>query len=162
MLATMSAERDYSERAREAIEIVCAGDLSQMEDYYHPGLVDHVNEMTFHGYDGGRESVAFYVDLFDNLRMGVDEQVAQDDRVASRWSLQGDYRGRPVTLRGITISRFAQDGRIVEDRGHTDSIALIRQLGAVRTFVLGVEILTRRVRLPKGALGANHAGVRPR
>ncbi len=154
MLGRMTTtEHDYTAQARQAIEIVCAGDLSRMEEFYRPDFVDHINDMTFHGYDGGRESVAFYMTIFKNLRMGADEQITEGNRVASRWVLNGAYHGRPVTLRGITISRFAEDGRILEDRGHSDSISLVRQLGVIRTLVLGLEILTRRVKLPKGALG---------
>jgi predicted ester cyclase len=145
--------QDHATRARQAIEIVCAGDLSRMEEFYSPDFVDHINEMTFHGYAGGRESVAFYKTIFADLRMGTEEQVCERDRIASRWILHGIYRGRAVTLRGITISRFAADGRIVEDRGHSDSIALVRQLGVARTLILGLEILARRVKLPRGALG---------
>lgn len=147
-----TTEHDYTAQARQAIEIVCAGDLSRIEEFYRPDFVDHINDMTFHGYGGGRESVAFYKSLFKNLRMGTEEQITEGNRVASRWVLHGTYHGRPVTLRGITISRFAQDGRILEDRGHSDSIGLVRQLGAIRTVLLGLEILTRRVKLPKGAL----------
>lgn len=146
-------EHDYTTRARRAIEIVCAGDLSRMEEFYSPEFSDHVNEMTFDGYDGGRESVSFYLKLFEHLTMGIEEQVTEGNRVASRWVLNGTYRGRLVTLRGITISRFGEDGRILEDRGHSDSIALVRELGVLRTLALGLEILTRRVKLPKGALG---------
>jgi hypothetical protein len=149
-----TTEHDYAERARQAIEIVCAGDLSHMEHFYSPDFVDHINDMTFHGYDGGRESVAFYLSIFKGLRMGTEEQLTEGDRVASRWILHGTYHGREVTLRGVTISRFGQDGRILEDRGHSDSIALIRQLGVLRGLVLGLEILTRRVKLPKGILRA--------
>jgi predicted ester cyclase len=150
-----STTHPYPDLARQAIEIVCAGDLTRMEELYSPDFVDHVNDMTFHGYAGGRESVAFYVNLFEDLRMGVQEQVAEGDRVASRWVMHGTYRGRTVALRGITISRFAADGRIVEDRGHSDSLALVRQLGPLRTLLFGLAILTRRVKLPKGALGAS-------
>src|SRR6202000_2756363 len=139
-------------RAREATEIVRAGDLSRMEEFFSPDFVDHINDMTFYGYQGGRESVAFYLAIFRHLRMSVEDQVTEGDRVASRWVLSGIYHGRTVTLRGITISRFGTDGRTLEDHGHTDSIALIRQLGALRTLALGLEILTRRVQLPKGAL----------
>lgn len=154
MLAGMTTiEHDYAERARRAIQIVCAGDLSRMEDFYCPDFTDHVNDMVFHGYEGGRESVSFYRRLFEDLRTGTEEQVTEGNRVASRWFISGTYHGRPVTLRGITISRFAEDGRILEDNGHTDTIALIRQLGVMRTLILGLEILTRRVKLPKGALG---------
>ena len=113
--------------------------------------------MTFHGYDGGRESVAFYKTIFKNLRMAAEEQITEGNRVASRWILDGTYHGRSITLRGITISRFAEDGRILEDRAHSDSISLVRQLGVIRSLILGLEILTRRVKLPKGALGASQA-----
>jgi ketosteroid isomerase-like protein len=150
----MTTQHDFAAKARGAIEIVCSGDLSRMEEFFSPDFVDHVNDMTFRGYEGGRESVAFYLAVFKNLEMGVEEQVTEGDRVASRWVMRGIYRGRAVTLRGITISRFGEDGRTLEDHGHTDSLTLIRQLGVLRTLVLGLEILTRQVKLPKGALRA--------
>lgn len=150
-----TTEHDYAAQARQAIEIVCSGDLSRIEEFYSPDFVDHVNDMTFYGYDGGRQSAAFYLAIFKNLRMGVEEQITEDNRVASRWVLNGIYHGRPVALRGITISHFDEDGRILEDRGYSDSIALLGQLGLIRTLILGLEILTRRVTLPKGALKAS-------
>jgi predicted ester cyclase len=151
---TKATEPGYAAQARQAIEIVCSGDLSRMEEFYSPDFVDHVNDMTFHGYDGGRESLAFYKTLFPDYSMGVEEQVTEGNRVASRWVLNGTYHGRAVALRGITISRLEEDGRTVEDRGHSDSIALLGQIGVIRTLILGLEILTRRVKLPKGALKA--------
>lgn len=155
MLADMTTEHDYTAIARNAIEIVCSGDLSRMKDFYRPDFIDHVNDTTFRGYAGGEESVAFYRALFKHLRMQAEEQVTEGNRVASRWVLRGTYHGRPVTLRGTTISRFAEDGRIIEDHGHTDTISLLRQIGAIRTLALAAEILTRRVRLPRGALRRN-------
>jgi SnoaL-like domain len=145
-------EHDYAAQARQAIEIVCSGDVSRMEEFYSPDFVDHVNDMTFHGYEGGRESLSFYKNLFKDYRMGVEEQVTEGNRVASRWILNGIYHGRAVALRGITISRLGEDGRTIEDRGHSDSIALLGQLGVIRTLILGLEILNRRVKLPKGSL----------
>jgi predicted ester cyclase len=145
-------ERDPTTHAREAIEIVCAGNLGRLEEFYSPNFVDHVNDMVFYGYEGGRESVAFYLRLFKDLRMEVEEQVTEGNRVASRWVLRGSYHGRSVELRGITISRMGPDGRIVEDWGHSDSLALPRELGVLRTLLLAVEILTRRVKLPEGTL----------
>jgi predicted ester cyclase len=149
-----TTQHDFAAQARQAIEIVCSGELSRMEEFFSPNFVDHVNDMTFHGYEGGRESIAFYLAIFKNLRMGVEEQITEGNRVASRWVLNGTYHSRAVILRGITISRFGEDGRTLEDHGHTDSISLLRQLGVIRTVVLGLEILTRRVKLPRGALRA--------
>jgi predicted ester cyclase len=151
---TNPTEPDYAAQARQAIEIVCSGDVSRMEEFYSPDFVDHVNDMTFQGYEGGRESLAFYETLFPDYGMGVEEQVTEGNRVASRWVLNGTYHGRAVVLRGITISRLDEDGRTVEDRGHSDSIALLGQIGVIRTLILGLEIVTRRVKLPKGALKA--------
>jgi predicted ester cyclase len=148
----MTTQHDLAAQARGAIEIVCSGDLSRMEEFYSPVFVDHVNDTTLHGYDGGRESVNFYRTIFKELRMGVDDQVTEADRVASRWFLKGNYHGRAVTLRGITISRFDEDGRIAEDHAHSDTISLARQIGIARTLLLGVEVLTRRAKLPKGSL----------
>ena len=150
-----TTQHDFAAQARQAIEIVCSGDLSRMEELFSPDFVDHVNDATFYGYEGGRESVAFYLAIFKSLRMGVEEQITEDNRVASRWVLNGTYHRRSIVLRSITISRFGEDGRTLEDRGHTDSISLLRQLGVIRTLVLGLEILTRRVKLPKGALKAS-------
>jgi hypothetical protein len=151
---TTTTEQHYAAQARRAIEIVCSGDLSGMDEFYDPDFVDHVNDMTFYGHEGGRESVDFYLAIFKNLKIGVEEQVSEGNRVATRWVLRGEYHRRPVTLRGITISRFGEDGRTVEDHSHADSISLLRQLGVIRTLILGGEILTRRVKLPKGALGS--------
>jgi ketosteroid isomerase-like protein len=126
--------------------------LDRLAEFYDEEFVDHVNEMVFHGHAGARESVSFYLSLFDDLRFEVDDQVSEDDRVATRWTLHGTYRGRNVSLRGIVISRV-RDGRIVEDHAATDSLALPRALGLWRTLMLVVDVVRGRVKLPRGALG---------
>ena len=127
---------DLTPLAREAIEIVCAGKrIEAVGDYYSPDFVDHVNAMEFHGLEGVRRSVALYQELFPDLRFVVDEQVSEGSRVVSRWTLFGTHKTRPVRLTGITISRF-EDGKIIEDWGATDTIALIRQLGVWRSLLL--------------------------
>jgi predicted ester cyclase len=68
----------------------------------------------------------------------VEDQVTEDDRVASRWNLHGTHRGRPVRLSGIVISRF-RDGRIVEDHAASDTMELVRQLGAWRSLLLAIK-----------------------
>ena len=103
--------------------------------HYHPDFVDHVNALEYHGTDGARRSVALYQELFPDLRFVVEEQVTEGDRVASRWTLYGTHRGRPVRLTGIVISRF-EDGQIVEDWAASDTMELVRQLGIWRSLLL--------------------------
>jgi predicted ester cyclase len=133
------SETAQTETARRALEDVCSGrDLGSLPDVYHPEFVDHVNALEYRGHEGARKSVALYMALFPDLRFKVKEQLTDGDRVASRWTLTGTHRGRPVTLTGIVISRF-KDGRIVEDHASSDTLELVRQLGLWRTVLLAVK-----------------------
>jgi predicted ester cyclase len=139
---------DNPARARRAIEQVCSGrDLASAPELYDESFVDHVNGLTFEGLAGIHASVGMYRAIFPDLRFEVEEQVSEGDRVASRWRLHGTYRGRKVTLQGITISRFA-GGRIVEDTGYSDTLGLVRQLGLLRSVALGISWLPGHLKHP--------------
>ena len=130
---------DHAETARRALEEVCSGrDPAGIPRDYHPNFVDHVNRFTYRGHEGARQSVALYLALFPDLRFEVDDQVSEQDKVASRWTLRGTHEGRDVELRGIVISRF-EDGRIIEDWAASDTMELVRQLGLWRTLQLAVK-----------------------
>jgi predicted ester cyclase len=130
---------DYEQVARRALEDVCSGqDPAGIAEVYHPRFVDHVNALEYHGTEGARQSVALYRELFPDLRIVVDDQVSEGDRVASRWTLTGTHRGRSVRLRGIVISHF-EEGKIVEDWASSDTLGLARQLGVWRSLLLLVK-----------------------
>jgi hypothetical protein len=74
----------------------------------------------------------------------VEQGVSEGDLVTSRWTMHGTYRGRSVTLAGITISRFA-DGMIAEDWTASDALDLVRQLGLRRSGILGLRYVTGRL-----------------
>jgi predicted ester cyclase len=138
---------DAKETARRALEEVCSGkDLGGIPDVYHDEFIDHVNALEYRGHDGARQSVALYLELFPDLRFAVEDQVSEGHRVASRWRLTGTHRGRPVTLRGIVISRF-EDGRIIEDWAASDTMELLRQLGVRRAL----RMFLKHRKLLKGA-----------
>ena len=76
---------------------------------------------------------------FPDIRVTVEETVAEGNKVASRNTVTGTHRGdyqglaptgRTVTYSEIFICRFA-DGRIAEIRGVVDVLAQLRQLGAL-------------------------------
>ena len=64
--------------------------------------------------------------------MAVEEQFRDGDRVTSRFVVSGNSLGKSVRFNGITISRF-KDGLIVEDWSVTDTLGMLRQLGAWRS-----------------------------
>jgi ketosteroid isomerase-like protein len=127
--------------ARTALERVCSrADFGLAPQCYAEDFVDHVNRLEFRGLEGVRRSTALYQALFDVLRIEVADQVAEADRVASRWVMRGSNRGREVELSGITISRL-RDGRIVEDWTATDGVDLLRGLGVMRTLLAVPRLL---------------------
>lgn len=69
----------------------------------------------------------------------VDDQIAQEDRVCTRWTWtarhKGDYLGIPatgenVTMTGMTWQRF-RDGMICEGWWQYDRVGLMEQLGVL-------------------------------
>ena len=140
---TTHSDRDH---AREALERVCArGDFDAAHDYYSPDFIDHVNEMEYRGQDGIRHSVGLYLLVFTDLRIRVEDQVVEGDRVVSRWTAEGTNRGKLIRLPGISISHLA-NGKIVEDWTSSDNLGLLRQLGLWRTLILAVDWLVAQVK----------------
>ena len=137
--------------ARDALERVCSGsDPSAAVGVYSADFRDHVNARDYTGHDGIRRSLGLYQLVFSDgdLRIRVEDQVTEGDRVASRWVAEGHNRGRLIRIWGIVISRI-EDGEIVEDWAASDNLDVIRQLGLRRTLLLGVASLRRsRVRRP--------------
>jgi predicted ester cyclase len=137
-MSDLSANREI---ARTALEQVCArGDMTLAPHSYAEDFADHVGNLEYRGLDGVRRSTALYRALFDDLAFNVLDQVAEGDRVASRFVVSGSNRGRRVRLWGITISRL-QDGRIVEDYSAFDSLELLKQLGLRRALLAAPRLL---------------------
>jgi len=141
----MSA-RDRTELARHALEQVCSGsDASVAVGVYSPDFHDHVNAREYHGHEGIRQSLGLYQLVFSDgdLRIRVEDQVGEGERVASRWVAAGHNRGRPIRIWGIVISRI-ENGEIVEDWAASDNLDLIRQLGPWRLLLLGLAWVRAR------------------
>jgi predicted ester cyclase len=127
----MATAEEHKQTARRALERVCSGgEPDDAARCYREDFLDHVNGLEFTGLDGVEQSVSLYRQMFPRLDVAVEDQIAEGDRVATRWTMRGTTaEGRDVKLPGITISRF-EGGRIKEDWTHFDSAELTRQLEA--------------------------------
>lgn len=76
---------------------------------------------------------------FPDMHWTVQEQIAEGDKVLSRFEWTGTHRGtflgvpatdRPVTVWGMVIDRF-EGGKIKDTRIIMDTLGLMRQLGVV-------------------------------
>lgn len=120
----------HKQIARYALEQVCSGKrLDEAAACYHANFADHVNATNFHGMEGIQRSVSAYMEALEDFSITVEDQIAEGDRVASRWTLRGTSRRRPVSFSGVTISRFVDD-RIREDWSYYDSAEVARQLAS--------------------------------
>ena len=76
---------------------------------------------------------------FPDIHFGIEEQIAEGDKVLSRFEWTGTHRGeflgvpatgRPVKIWGMVIDRLV-DGRIKETRIIMDTLGLMMQLGVI-------------------------------
>ena len=76
---------------------------------------------------------------FSDARVTVDDQIAEGDKVATRWTGRGTHdgeivgvapTGKEVTVSGLTISRV-KNGLVVEEQTEWDALGMLVQLGVV-------------------------------
>ena len=81
-----------------------------------------------------------YREAFPDLEITVEDQIAERDRVVTRWASrgthQGEFRGidptgNEVRLTGIGIFRFSEAGKVVESWDNFDQLGMLQQLGAI-------------------------------
>jgi steroid delta-isomerase-like uncharacterized protein len=91
------------------------------------------------GRDGLRANLQQYIDAFSDARITVDDQIAEGEKVASRWTGRGTHTGeiagvsptgRDVTVSGLTISRL-EGGKIAEEWITWDTLGMLIQIGAI-------------------------------
>ena len=105
------------------------GNLALLEEIIHPDHVMHNPSVPPLG--TGPEAYANLVKLYRgalDTHFTLEDQIAEGDRVANRWTVRGRY---DVQITGITIHRIS-DGMIMESWGNWDAEGLMQQLKAVR------------------------------
>ena len=82
---------------------------------------------------------AQFREAFPNIEVVVEDQIAEDDMVATRCSVRGKHTGdslgfaatqSPVEFTGVAITRI-KDGKIVEAWNNFDFMKMYKQLGAI-------------------------------
>lgn len=91
------------------------GKLELLPEIIGPGYVGHTSAGDRDA-AGLADRIRTFREIYTNLTFTVLDQLIDGDRVASRMRITGTVRatGKPVTLIGLNISRFA-NGRIVEE-----------------------------------------------
>ena len=139
----MSAETKAIAR-RFLEEAFNGGNLDVVDELVAPQFVNHdaaKPEPTV-GIEGAKAGVTGYRDAFPDLRLTIEQQVADGEYVTTRWTARGTHQGdlmgmaatgKQATVTGITIDRIV-DGRFVESWTNWDTLGLMQQLGVVPTL----------------------------
>jgi steroid delta-isomerase-like uncharacterized protein len=132
---------DVKEIARRLAEGPWQGKIDEVLEFVGDDYVAHVpgSAEPFRGKEGFREFVTTYLTGFPDATITVDDQIAEGEIVATRWTGRGTNTGelmglpatgRQITVDGITYSRFV-DGKAREAWITWDTLAMMQQLGAV-------------------------------
>ncbi len=136
----MSAENKAIAR-RLLEEAFNAGNIDVVDELVATGFINHdaaLPEATV-GPAAAKASIKGYRTAFPDLRLKVEDQIADGGTVVTRWSAKGTHEGdlmgmpatgKQATVTGITIDRIV-DGRIAESWTNWDTLGMLQQLGAI-------------------------------
>jgi steroid delta-isomerase-like uncharacterized protein len=126
---------------REFFACANRGDFDKLKEVVSPDYVLHDPALpeAVRGIEGAAELIEMYRSGIRGLRVTIEQQLADGDFVATRYTCRGTHEGdimgvpatgRDVTIAGLVISRF-QDGKVVEEWEVSDVFGLLQQIGAL-------------------------------
>lgn len=137
----MGAEENKALIRQMNREVWEKGNLDFLQKVIHP---DYMNRTAPpdrpRGPDGFRP-VAIR-EAFPDAILTVEDMVAEDDKVVTRYTIRGSHKGlfagvRPtgkrVVIHGMTLFRLSA-GQVVESWSYWDDVDLLHQLGAIPFF----------------------------
>ena len=121
-------------------ELANKGNMAVIPELAAADFVSHqIGGEDVRGHEGLRQLMTMYRTAFPDLHMTVEDQIAEEDRVVTRWTARGTHKGdlqgipptgKQVTVTGIAIDRFV-GGKIAEEWEVFDQMGMMQQLGVV-------------------------------
>ena len=141
----MSTEQNKVTAGRWFSDIIMQGQLDIADEIFAANHISHDPHGPPGGWPIGPAGMKMIASVFGGGFSGwditLDDQIAEGDRVATRWIASatntGSVMGMPATgkavrVTGVNVTRFAE-GKIVESWFNFDMLTLLQQLGAVPT-----------------------------
>ena len=140
----MSIEQNKATAGRWFTDIIAHGQLDVADEIFaatHTAHDPHAPDGWPNGPEGMKMVASVFGGGFSGWDIILDDQIAEGDRVATRWIASatntGSVMGIPPTgktmrVTGVNVTRFAE-GKIVESWFNFDMLTLLQQLGAIPT-----------------------------
>ncbi len=117
------------------------GNLSLADQLFTPNYTHHDSSTPDfgHGPESERKRATLYRTAFPDLRLTIEDIIAEGDTVVARWSCHGTHKGdlngiaptgKPFTISGVTIARLL-NGKLAEGFVSWDALGMMQQLGVV-------------------------------
>jgi predicted ester cyclase len=140
----MSAEQNKVNSRRFLEDAANKGNLDLIDEIADPNCVIHqpdgVGGNDLRGREALKQLVKMYYAAFPDLRFTVEDQIAEGDKVVTRWSSEGTHKGELMGIAptgkhaagvtGISIDRYS-GGKFVEGWGNWDTLGLMQKLGVI-------------------------------
>jgi steroid delta-isomerase-like uncharacterized protein len=134
-------------------EVWNKGNLQVTDDLLTPNYAHHDSSTPDlgRGPEGEKKRATLYRTAFPDLRLTVEDIIAEGETVVARWSCRGTHKGdlngiaptgKRVNITGISIARFT-NGKMSEGFVHWDALSLMQQLGVVPELAKTMATATR-------------------
>jgi steroid delta-isomerase-like uncharacterized protein len=135
----VSAEENKIRFRRLFEEMFNKGNLAAADEAFTPNVVFHspTEPEPVYGIEGFKRFPAMLRAGFPDIHITIEDLIAEDDIVMSRWSFRGTHRGpflgipptgKQAAGRGMEVYRFVGD-RIEEIWLEVDAVSMLQQIG---------------------------------
>ena len=122
-------------------EVWNKGNLPVTDELFAPNYVHHDSSTpdVGPGPESEKKRATLYRTAFPDLRLTIEDIIAEGETVMARWSCRGTHKGdlsgiaptgKQFTISGISIARIA-NGKMAEGWVNWDALGLMQQLGVV-------------------------------
>jgi len=129
-------------------EVWSQGKLEVIDEIFAADCVSHIaGSPDIQGTEGEKQFVTMYRTAFPDVKFKIEDEIAEGDKVAARWTGSGTHKGElmgipptgvKATWTGIVINRIA-GGKLVESWLSWDALGFMQQLGVIPPIGQGEE-----------------------
>jgi steroid delta-isomerase-like uncharacterized protein len=150
---TMSEQNKTNVR-RLFDELWNKGNMAVADELIAPTYIHHdaATPDVGRGPEGEKKRVTMYRTAFPDLRLTIEDTIAEGETVVARWTCRGAHRGelhgiaptgKQFAFAGVSIVRFV-GGKMAEGWINWDALGLMQQLGAVPELGKAKAVATTR------------------
>ncbi|MEX5256675.1 ester cyclase [Kocuria arenosa] len=138
------AGEDRRAQAREVLAAFNAHDAAAFASFYSPEAIayDYTVPDPMRGRDAIQQDAEQFMVAFPDAELQVEEVLVDGDKAVTRWVCVGTHigplasptgevppTGRRISIPMVVVSRWGEDGLIVDEHRYFDLMSMTRQLG---------------------------------